>query len=133
MEGQTTTGLSIWSSLGADSFRVLRINQVEPEISTELIERQHSDISPYYALSYAWGDQKSTWNISCQQTDVAVTPHLHEALRCIVKLYGKLDLFVDAHLHRSTQSRRKSATSRQHVQGLFAGSASVGMAGPGRR
>jgi hypothetical protein len=108
MKAPAKAGPSVWSSLKEYSFRVLRIIQVEPWICTQLVERQHGDPSSFHALSYAWGNEGQTWNISRVGIAVALTAHLHEAIRCIFNLYGSLDLVVDAICidHRMLRKRR---------------------------
>ena len=86
----------VYDPILRNSFRVLTILSVEPELSASL--KGYSLVTPpeYYALSYAWNHEPLTASIDCDGHTLAVTPDLLECLRSLSTVNGCQNLWVDA-------------------------------------
>ena len=89
-------GSYVYKRIVPNSFRVLTVLNVEPNLSASLKEYSLLDPPEYYALSYAWNHEPLTASINCDGRTLAVTPDLLEALRCISIVNGCQNLWVDA-------------------------------------
>jgi hypothetical protein len=86
----------VYKPIVQNTFRILTILSLEPELSASL--REYSLLNPpeYYALSYAWTHESLTASINCDGAPLPVTSDLLEGLRCISTVNGCQSLWADA-------------------------------------
>jgi hypothetical protein len=77
-----------YQPLSGDEIRLLTIHPSPSDESPVCVSLHHASLaveentaSPYYALSYCWGDPTGKLDINLNGTQVAVTRNLHRALR----------------------------------------------------
>lgn len=88
----------IYRPLGDNSFRLLEIQAGtwKDQIVVQLINATLEATPPYDALSYVWGDEKSTVAITCDQAPFNITENLHWSLTRIRYSDRPRIIWVDA-------------------------------------
>jgi len=85
-----------WADLDENSFRVIRILTIEPEITIRLEHYAFDRPPEYHAISYAWGSEQPSESIYCDRKILRVTKHLYEGLKCINHVTKHDLLWADA-------------------------------------
>ncbi len=80
------------------NIRLLEIEPGDPDstLQCSLVETPLKDASPYYALSYVWGDSEDRRSIICNRQLKEVTTNLHSVLHQYRARASSMRLWVDA-------------------------------------
>lgn len=110
-----TISNDIWPPIGPGEFRLIEVQQVDPEIQAEFLVCNVSNCTDYGALSYAWDGQISTRKIAISGSFIPVTQTVHEALSSIFNLYGKFRIFVDSiSINQEDAAEKASQVAQMH-------------------